>query len=327
MIFCFEAFYYSFFFRFGYAEGPGSCFANQNRLLVGIASYGSSSDVYLSTLLYGLDSARLALGVHVEVVLDLTQNLTFKTPDGIKIKVTYHNPDIQFHLAGKYRWSFENALASDNFDFFIMTENDLNITAENLESLCLASKFIAETHNDPQHSENNLTTWTFHKLMPGLVRYEKRFTDDKLKWLIDMNPLFAGPQILDVISIRGRNFIRPSLGYAATWFLSAQQLRDVIQETYRTGKHWLSKEFDSLSRPLYLREWYAGLWLKHFGQIMVIDLDNFHACLVHHLPDKYVRSVITQDAQDTFIEANMYFEEAKRWNSTPIYLNLKVPPR
>jgi len=285
------------------------CLKQGDRILVAIASYTQSGDGLLSTVLKSLNHARELFGIDMEILLDLTDALSFEPPVGLKVKTTIHDRAVGFDLAGKFRWKFDHALqANDGFDYFLMTENDINITAQNLDSLCADWQFLASY----QSAENGTATQLGGKYMPGLMRYETKSDDasDNTKWLAEVTGI-TGPQIKDIVTLHGRKFVIPTNEYAACWFLPAYRLKEIIDSLATTNYPWLAEDPRSFGD---IRAWHAGIFLELFGEIKIVPLDNFRSYLVHHLSNKYVR--MPDNPFLFYVESEAFIEGTSRYNGT-----------
>ena len=143
----------------------GRCMAGK-RLLVGIPSFGDAPRTWelLAIVLRSLDHARRAGGVLIEVGLDLTHEPppSFRVPDGLPVSTWRHGSGSAqasrcCSLAGLYRQRFWAASAAGRHDYYMMIDNDVNVSRENLEALCVHSHRLAGTN-----------------LMPGLLRCGRR---------------------------------------------------------------------------------------------------------------------------------------------------------
>ena len=142
----------------GPPPGEGRCMAGA-RLLVGIPSFGDEPRTWalLAVVLRSLDEARRVGGIRVEVGLDLTHPMprSLAVPPGLPLTSWQHSTSVKLSLAGLYRRRFWAASAAGAHDYYLMIDNDVNVSRENLEALCVHSRRLAGTN-----------------LMPGLLRYD-----------------------------------------------------------------------------------------------------------------------------------------------------------
>ena len=74
-------------------------------------------------------------------------------PPGLPVTSWQHSTSVKLALAGLYRRRFWAASAAGRHDYYLMMDNDVNVSREALEALCVHSRRLAGTN-----------------LMPGLLR-------------------------------------------------------------------------------------------------------------------------------------------------------------
>lgn len=276
------------------ASSSSSCLRGA-RILVAIACYGTQMQTWLelSIVLRSLRNLHALTRTRVQIMLDVTaepphrllrQWQHWMQTHNVLVNLTKHSASIGEELSGAYRKYFWESLSERRYDYYMVVENDINVTMNNVEALCRESHYLAGTGN----------------LMPGLMRYEvERPSPEDLpgadqRFLIDA-PLFFGRclnhrlLICDVVKVRGRPYVIPVNPYQAMWFLSSKALRSAIKmytRIHRKPRAWLQDtRIFKVSRTL---EEHSYFWLNNALIFKVVPLDNFLQHLVHHLSNKYV---------------------------------------
>lgn len=199
-------------------------------------------------------------------------------------------------------------MAADTYDYYLVMENDMNVSAVNLEYLCTTWAFLGPS--PPTANETYL---------PTLLRYEIKSEHDPHKWLAEFNYI-SGPQVSEVVTVKGRAFVRPAEQFSAMWFLPASRLKAVLEEltsNTKDAKGWRSRSFVRQAASL-VREWHAGMWLNHVRFVPVVPVDSFDASLVHHMSDRYVRRG-TENPFGYYVDSRAVADAVGRYNNTPIF--------
>ena len=195
-----------------------SCFAHRNSVLFSVASYGKSNDAVLFSVLSSLNDVRKTLQLKMKVLVDLVDNITIALPTDLDVSLYIHHPSVKFSLAGEYRYHFSEYLQAHSYDYFMVIENDIRLTHHNLEYLCRTWDFL--TDNYVPASNLSASKFKPHILIPILFRFETKSDIDTKKFLAEAT-MVSGPQIIDVLTVNGKKFLRPAVEYCATWFLPA----------------------------------------------------------------------------------------------------------
>ena len=311
-----------------------------SRLFVAIATFGAHSVRHptssasrgeiLSDLLVELDGLRAA-GVLVDVLIDATHQLTpaVRIPPQLRLRARYHNLSIGFELAGAYRTVMMEAVQSKRHDWYLVVENDLQLTASQLQSLCAESQWLARAQ------------WSRAEragpgLMAGLMRYET-VRGEATRYLSDIMRC-CPPHVEKVVTVQGRLYVAPRNGYAAHWLLPAARLAKLMrisqllgdstwQPPARTGRAAIAKS-QSRRRGAFAggslslsREWYAGRWLASVGVVRVVPLQGFERHLVHHATDAIIRDPARRrQVGGGLVTAEEFLTAARRkWRETSTF--------
>ena len=272
------------------APESGRCLTGK-RLLVGIPSYGDNPRTWalLSIVLQSLDHTRRTGGVQVEVGLDLTHAPPpgLHMPEGLPVSVWRHSTSVKNALAGLYRQRFWVASAERRHDYYMMIDNDVNVTRESLEALCVHSHRLAGTN-----------------LMPGLLRYETLSDEPQAtRYLLD-HMLRSPPHISSVVRHGGVRYVAPHNPMQGSFFLPAARLACVMRKIERRGGY--GSDWRSFHHNGSL-EYYESLWLLPW-LITVVPLRSAPRHMVHHLTDKYIRTTeVTMVKPDAFLRAASNF--------------------
>lgn len=230
------------------------------RLLVTIASFGTSGDKYLHRLIEGYQS------MPFEVRIVVLSNIEKTLPPGVELRVG---------LPTKDPWSLpfahKQVLADgvNEYDLFIYSEDDTPITERNIQAFLRVSESLPKNE------------------IPGFLRYENGPTG--LRNYINMHghyhwdsssPCKRGPY----------TFASLTNEHSACYLLTRAQLRRAIDSggflvpPYQ-GKYDLAC---TASTDPYTRCGFRKL-------ICISNLDDF---LVHHLPDKYTGADFSASDQE-----------------------------
>ena len=277
------------------APTDGQCMAGK-RLLVGVPSYGNDARTWslLAIVLASLDHARRT-GVDVEVGLDLTDPLPpgFRLPDGLRVTQWRHSAAVKLALCGMYRQRFWAASAAGAHDYYMMIDNDVNASRENLEALCVQSHALSGTN-----------------LMPGLLRYET-LTDEAsaTRYLLD-HMLRSPPHISYVLSHGGAEYVAAHNPMQGSFFLPAQRMACVLRKSEACGGH--GADFRAFHSNGSL-EYYESLWLMPwFATVVPLQPEVAQRHFVHHLTDKYTRrSDVTMATPAAFFRAAANFSRER----------------
>ena len=248
------------------------------KLLVAIASYGTSSDHHLRALLAHLHlfGERAASWLRMDVVVDRTHTLP-----GANATVRIWPHSVGFELTGKHRVLFAAAMGSHSHDWFLYTEDDLMLTPSLLLLLLRENAAVAE-----------------RALIVLPRRYElnngKRLLTDSTYSAFSRRlnaTLLSGPVAKGVVEIQNRTYLLAMSGYAGMYLLSRRKMLAATAE-YRsqTSHNWSAPH--SLGPHKTLRERNAGLWLTRrpgAGLQVAYPVDRLEDLLVHHASDRYAR--------------------------------------
>lgn len=266
-------------------------------LLVSTPSYGNDASAWrlLAVVLASLDDARRS-GIRVQVELDLTHSPppTFRVPDGLPVTQYLHDPKVKLGLAGMYRPRFWAASGAARYDYYLMMDNDVNVTRDNLEVLCVHSNRLAGTN-----------------LMPGLLRFETLADDVGAPRFLQDMALRSPPHISSVVHVRGEAYVVPHNPMQASWFLPRARLACVLRKLEQHGG-WGS-DWQQFHHNGSL-EFFESLWLMPwFVTVVPSNLRAAERHLVHHLTNKYTRRTDV-----TMAAPRVFFEAAANFSGRPI---------
>jgi 2-polyprenyl-3-methyl-5-hydroxy-6-metoxy-1,4-benzoquinol methylase len=220
------------------------------RLLVAIASYGSTNDEYLSHLIdeyrsmpYATDIIVLSnvpkdLGPDIQVIVGLPSKDPYSLPFG-------------------HKQVFVNRI--NDYDLFVYSEDDILITEKNVEAFLRVSAVLLDNE------------------VAGFFRFEKD-KDGKVFY-----PDVHGCYHWEARSVRlreGYTFAFLSNEHAGCYVLTRRQLRAAIQSGgFLVGPH---------QGKHHVRETAATDPYTQCGFTKLICISHLNDFLVHHLPNKYV---------------------------------------
>ena len=219
------------------------------RILVGITSFGTKNDPYLSVLMNEYRSMRY------EVDIVIFSNVS-RQQDGARVVVGLpaENP-WSLPFAHK-RYFAEHA---DDYDLFIYTENDILIRESNIEAFLRATRMLPGDRlagfmlyeDDPVHGKNHVDVHGAFRWEPGSV-------------------LKAG----------GRIFAHFTNEHSACYLLTREQLKKAVASGGYLG---LPREgrYDMLCTA-------ATDPYTSCGFTKVVCVSHFDDFALHHLPDAYV---------------------------------------
>ena len=282
------------------SANSSSCFRNEDRLFVCITSYNNPlRSGNLDLIIESLACLCTSSGMGIDVKLFITEfdhpyypGQTL--PRGLTIEQKWRDKELKHHFSGSCRPEMNFSLTRRTHTHYLYLEDDIIITSQNLEYLCLEFKHLDTTENSG--------------FRPGLLRYEVKRVDsgtdvNVLKVLTD-NSLCCPPQIDAVIELEGRSYIVPRNPYEASYFLTSKQLKMLSAETQYTSVLTSAKGL--------IREHHAGLWLS--GLVTkVVPLDSFEKSLVLHISGNYVNNSLPS--------AEIYLKAATTYAGKPIALN------
>lgn len=247
-----------------------SCVRPGERVLVSIASYGDSPLKYhfLRTILNNLHAGKPP-GVQLDVILDLTHDPAVFIeyfslfPQGMNVSYNMHNPDVKYELAGMYRKTFyAESIEREYYDYFLMVENDMNVSWSHLTYLCEEWKYIFQ--NNKQISLMPMVMRTFPLDKGGEQAYMDHHFDE-------INFLTLLP-MLEIVKRGGRSYFKAGSPFQAMYFLPRIVLKDLIlafdslQGKNWTGSPWriIDKKWVDISAyDIFTgegRAFFAGLW-------------------------------------------------------------------
>lgn len=220
------------------------------RILVVIASYGSQNDSYLRRV---LDEYRsMPHRIQLVVVSNIRKDLG---PDvDVRVGLPSRNP---YSLPFAHKQILANQIA--DHDLFVYSEDDILITAENIEA------FLEQANVLPPHQ------------IPGFLRIEER-PDHQIQYCDIHGSAYWDPR--SVTMIDGRVFAYLSNEHAACYILTAQQLKLAVD----SGK-FLVPPYAGRYNML---ETAATDPYTRCGLRKLICISEIERSSVHHLPNKYI---------------------------------------
>eukprot|EP00227_Mantoniella_beaufortii_P013986 CAMPEP_0197589856 /NCGR_PEP_ID=MMETSP1326-20131121/10654_1 /TAXON_ID=1155430 /ORGANISM="Genus nov. species nov., Strain RCC2288" /LENGTH=303 /DNA_ID=CAMNT_0043154837 /DNA_START=347 /DNA_END=1258 /DNA_ORIENTATION=- len=290
------------------------CFEPYDTILACFSSFGNDSlrTGFVDKILNNFDIMR-SKGLHVDVKIHVTHLPMFMPAfvSGLQVNYSLNKKAIQglkYHFAGECRYDFRKALEADAYAYYLLLENDMEVTLEHLEALCREFKYVTKLNEERNIVSRKNATLFFR---PGLVRFEHMPSGTRV---LPDYPFCCNAQINRVIELGGRRFVVPKNPYEGLYFLPAYLFRVLLR------KHSVSATafgfYDKKIQRKLIREYHAGLWMESFTT-KIVPLDNYETHLVHHLGDKYTKIWSTPTAEE-------YFKAAERYTDAPIVL--KVPP-
>ena len=300
---------------------PGPCLAG-SRMLVSAASHtpAGSRDHrswhYLRVVVDNLWQVRQTMGVAVDLIVAVTAKpprLITSAPGWQLVKsAKLFPPGVYNRLVVHFNMYVQLAVAAQEYDWYLILENDLNITASQLEGLCHENVRLAGT-----------------RLMPGLLRVEYNGKRESLLDLLHR----GGKCSAGVILHRGRGYAIPQSPYAAYWFLPAHRLACILAHVLQQGRKWLYHMARLSTSGCHDCERFSGSWTSHWLQT-VVPLDSPSLGprpFIHHMSDKYASlpgGGPSTCSADRWLRDNSQQQQQRTFNAQPVPLPpLAVAPR
>ncbi|HUB00966.1 MAG TPA: methyltransferase domain-containing protein [Terracidiphilus sp.] len=219
------------------------------RVLVVIASYGSQNDCYLQRIIEEYRS--MPYRIRIIVVSNIPRSLGSDVE--VRVGLPSKNP---FSLPFAHKQVFAEQIL--HHDLFIYSEDDILITADNIEA------FLEQSSVLPPHQ------------VPGFLRIEKG-SNEQIKYCDIHAGASWDPK--SVIGIGGRTFAYLSNEHAACYILTSKQLEIALY----SGK-FLVAPYEGRYRML---ETAATDPYTQCGFKKMICVSDIKRSSVHHLPNKY----------------------------------------
>lgn len=222
----------------------------QLKVLVAIASYGTSNDRYLKRIL----QEYRAMPYRVDIIV--LSNLHKQLPDGVELRVGLPAKD-PWSLPFAHKKIFADQL--DRYDLFVYSEDDVLITERNLRAFLDACKVLPK--------EDVAGFLRFERGPHGEISYPE--VHHRYHW-----------QPGSVRTYGEDTFAYFTNEHSACYVLTREQLRRAIESGgFLVGPH--SGKYDMLCAAA--TDPYTRCGLKKM--ICISRMDDF---VVHHLPNKYV---------------------------------------
>ena len=301
----------------GLGRDRSPCLGPRHKMLACVTSYGDKDPRAINTLIANYADAHDRFGMDVDVVVWVSdpKYATFRTDwPGISVDVSVGDGSLGHDFAGLCRETVRPHLQSDEYTHYLVSENDINVTASNMEALCREHRHLNATGRDDLH--------------PMLVRYED-LVDKRGKYrrvVVDEN-YCNPPQVKRVEWHGGQRYVVPRNPYAAMFFLPAERYRSYVSKLERgiamlrledpAHEPWIDSYWtknvpygvDWYPGGL-VREWYSSFWFQGFTTA-VIPMDTFGEMMVHHMDDgKYA-------ASGNLPEERAFVGAARRWRGVP----------
>jgi len=211
-------------------------------------------------------------------------------PKGLTIEQKWRDKELKHHFSGSCRPDMNISLSQRTHTHYLYLEDDIIVTARNLEYLCLEFKRL---------DENDISGFR-----PGLLRYEvKNLVSGKDVNVLTDNSLCCPPQIDAVVELKGKSYMIPRNPYEASYFLTSEHLKKLSDKVSYTS--------ELTSAQGLIREHHAGLWLSG-GVTKIVPLENFEDSLVLHITGNYVNNSLPS--------ADYYLEAVNEYSGEPITL-------
>jgi hypothetical protein len=235
------------------------------KFLVCISNYGDKQLSYLDVVLQ--EYLKFNGSFDISVVLFSTQNndAIIKKYPTLNIVEKMYDAKIGVGLPHMHKEYMSKQV--DNYDLFMYTENDIRISAKNVERFME----LSDTCKNTQY-------------IPGFVRFEICKGKDLIS-LVDCHPRGSrwggGNRRTDVIkekvTINNSNFFVPFNSHHGGYILTKDQYKEVLESSgyFRTTGYAGPLETAATSV-------YAFCGLKK-----AICYDTLEDCMIHHLPNKY----------------------------------------